>query len=117
MRLFRYGDNLSNKCQKFFPDIVPFSGWRMRATKELNAIGSIYTGIANGSIPTPDGSKAQISLPWDAASVLNANGTAYTKWEQMFGPLVDHSDNFTNTVGRQAGSAKVIKLIYYIGTL
>jgi len=81
--------NYSSVFKQLFPQINPYHAARLRATEELNFIGSRL-----------------VQVPYDNATyeLINyealetSNYTNFATWSQVFGPFEFYGDNFTSLV-------------------
>ena len=71
---------------QLFPDVVPYSRVRMRASDAANAIGKVASSDSKLSASAFNAKK------WFRPS----SGSKYDSWEQFYGPTQQRGDNFTN---------------------
>jgi hypothetical protein len=89
-----------------FPDLVPYGATRFRAHEAFNMIGQIASKVASRtSYPwdftdlTPLEGRLLYSLaggPFDYRADVDDNYTAFTSWEQKYGPHQFNGDEFSS---------------------
>ncbi|KAJ8120829.1 hypothetical protein ONZ43_g2563 [Nemania bipapillata] len=83
--------------QRFFPNIQPFAGSRMRAHYAADVMGSTDTGFWS-SLAMDDPYYAPLAAnEWVVTDRIDAaTGQPYNTWGEYFGPNTYNGDNFTN---------------------
>jgi hypothetical protein len=91
--------------KRFFPDIEPFGGSRLRASHPTNVMGEAITDYFN-QLPATDPDYAILStVEWVATTRIDAEmNSNFTSWSQFFGPVRSGDDLFTKTVRNLASS-------------
>lgn len=91
--------------KRFFPDIEPFGGSRLRASRSTNVMGEAITDYFN-QLPTTDPDYGIFStVEWVATTRIDAETNSnFTSWNQFFGPVLSGDDAFTTTVRSLANS-------------
>jgi hypothetical protein len=88
--------------KRFFPNIDPFDGSRMRAHPSANVMGETITDFWNSLNATDDGYFELAADEWVATDRINANTNQnFTSWAEFFGPHLYNGDYFTTTVSIQ----------------
>ncbi|KAI1149354.1 hypothetical protein F4825DRAFT_453523 [Nemania diffusa] len=84
--------------KRFFPDIEPFGGSRLRASRSTNVMGEAITDYFN-QLPTTDPDYGIFStVEWVATTRIDAETNSnFTSWNQFFGPVLSGDDAFTTT--------------------
>ncbi|KAI1756077.1 hypothetical protein F4782DRAFT_320022 [Xylaria castorea] len=84
--------------KRFFPDIEPFGGSRLRATHSTNVMGETVTDYFN-QLPATDPDQSVLStVEWVATTRVDADTNSdFTSWNQFFGPVSSSDDVFTKT--------------------
>ncbi|KAI1748140.1 hypothetical protein F4782DRAFT_384659 [Xylaria castorea] len=83
--------------QRFFPNIQPFAGSRMRAHYAANVMGSTVTNYWN-NLPVDDPDyDALLTNEWLATDRIDAaTGQYFHSWAEFYGPNNYNDDDFTN---------------------
>ncbi|KAK5229439.1 hypothetical protein LTR72_000970 [Exophiala xenobiotica] len=83
--------------KQLFPTLQIYSTGNLRATEELNVMGTYFT---NWSSHNTDDTAQYLgfveSAALDGTDYLNASGTNFGSWDDFYGPNTVHGDNFTN---------------------
>ncbi|KAI0451089.1 hypothetical protein F5B21DRAFT_528208 [Xylaria acuta] len=84
--------------KRFFPDIEPFGGSRLRATHATNVMGETITDYFS-QLPATDPDQSVLStVEWVATTRVDADTDSnFTSWNQFFGPVLTSDDGFTKT--------------------
>jgi hypothetical protein len=81
--------NYSSVFKQLFPQINPYHAARLRATEELNFIGSRLA-----QVPYDNATYELINYE----ALETSNYTNFASWSQVFGPFEFYGDNFTSLV-------------------
>lgn len=82
--------------KRFFPDIDPYGGSRLRATTPANVMGQTLTSVFQGLNSTDARYDQLVNSEWVATTKLNANtNVTFTSWPEFFGPTESNGDFFT----------------------
>jgi hypothetical protein len=85
--------------ERFFPNIAPFGGSRLRAQHAANIMGSTLTDYFQSLNSTNDDYSKLAADEWVATTRINADTHRnFTSWSEFFGPHTYNNDNFTTTV-------------------
>ena len=87
--------------QQLFPDLIPYSGIRLRGSDAADTLGQIASAI-----PVQNRNDYLLAeLPFDAQTLLQKpNGTNFTSWQQFYGPLQQHDDSFSHIASQRYSS-------------
>ncbi len=78
--------------QQLFPNIVPYSGVRMRGSDAANALGQIAS-----TSPQSDDPNDLTQSVFNAQKLLQQpHGPSFDSWQQLNGPLKQNNDSFSN---------------------
>ena len=100
---------------QLFPDIIPYSGIRFRASDATNEIGQIASANLTQSIDEiiPNG------FEFAYQDLLQTpNGLNYTSWQQLYGPVQQHGDLYSQLAAWRFGSPDYyssLSHLYYDG--
>ncbi|KAI1735463.1 hypothetical protein F4680DRAFT_469992 [Xylaria scruposa] len=84
--------------KRFFPDIEPFGGSRLRATRSTNVMGETITDYFNQLSATDPDKSVLTTVEWVATTRVDADTDSnFTSWSQFFGPVSSSDDVFTKT--------------------
>ncbi|KAI0185899.1 hypothetical protein EV127DRAFT_514936 [Xylaria flabelliformis] len=84
--------------KRFFPDIEPFGGSRMRATRSTSVMGETITDYFNHLAATDPDKSVLTTVEWVATTRVDAETDSnFTSWSQFFGPVSSSDDVFTKT--------------------
>ncbi|KAE8446731.1 hypothetical protein EG329_011636 [Mollisiaceae sp. DMI_Dod_QoI] len=84
--------------KRFFPNIDPFGGSRLRAHYAADVIGQTTTTYFQSLNSTSDGFIDLISSEWVATERIDANTSrTFDSWAEFFGPQEYNGDKFTTT--------------------
>lgn len=79
--------------QQLFPDIVPYSGVRMRDSAASNLLGEI---ASTSSVQNDINSELAVSV-FNIQTLATVPGDmSFDSWQQFYGPIHQHGDNFSN---------------------
>lgn len=82
--------------RRFFPNIEPFAGSRMRAQHPTDIIGKVFTEVV-----TPNSTYYSVLAAdeWVASPRINAEtNETFESWEEFYGPHAAGGDKFTTVV-------------------
>ncbi|CAJ2500447.1 Uu.00g033000.m01.CDS01 [Anthostomella pinea] len=100
-----------DRFKRFFPDIEPFAGSRLRAQDATNIMGQTLTTYFNQLSSTEPDSGILAADEWVATARLDAEtGSNFTSWDDLFGPLSDGGHLFTKTVSKPQRRIRVCVL-------
>jgi len=86
-----------NTFKRFFPNIDPYAGSRLRATSPANVMGQTLTSAFQDLSSTDDRYDQLVDSEWVATTRLNATtNQTFTSWPEFFGPSEIHGDYFTS---------------------
>jgi len=78
--------------QQLFPNVLPYSGVRMRGSDAANALGQIAS-----KIPPSDDTTDLTNSVFNAQTLLRGqDGPSFDSWQQFYGPLKQYNDLFSN---------------------
>ncbi|KAI0441351.1 hypothetical protein F4803DRAFT_552238 [Xylaria telfairii] len=84
--------------KRFFPNIEPFGGSRLRATRSTNIMGETITDYFNQLAATDPDHSVLSTVEWVATTRVDAETDSnFTSWSQFFGPILSSDDVFTKT--------------------
>ncbi|KAF8862096.1 hypothetical protein BDZ45DRAFT_224480 [Acephala macrosclerotiorum] len=84
--------------KRFFPNINPFQGSRLRAHPAADAMGTAITSYFETFNSTSSTYEDLITNEWVAITKINADtNQLFTSWAEEFGPHSFDGDNFTTT--------------------
>lgn len=78
--------------QLLFPNVIPYSGVRFRASDVVNALGEIGSSAA----VQRNTSSGLASSSLNVGNHLQPNGSDFKSWQQFYGPMQQHRDLFSN---------------------
>ncbi|KAF2836962.1 hypothetical protein M501DRAFT_978717 [Patellaria atrata CBS 101060] len=84
-----------------FPDLEPYGATRFRATESFDIIGqyfSAYSEEQNRTLVLDDTSLGIVSSVWNYKSDVDVKGQHFDSWEEKFGPVQNHGDNYTSII-------------------
>lgn len=82
--------------KRFFPNINPYGGSRLRATTPVNVMGQTLTSVFQNLSSTDDEYSLLVSSEWVSTTKLNANtNQTFASWPEFFGPSESNGDFFT----------------------
>ncbi len=85
--------------QRFFPNVEPFAGSRMRAHYAANVMGSTDTAFWDNLTMDDPYYDALAASEWVVTDRINAATNQYFhSWGEFYGPNNYNGDNFTNVV-------------------
>ncbi|KAF9889363.1 hypothetical protein FE257_007473 [Aspergillus nanangensis] len=99
-------DLLLDTFMQLFPDYVPFSAQRYRATEPFKLIGDTVNEIyssedAQDTIRTQTGYDLEELIDvrfWSYWDFVDVNGDTFESWDQYYGPHKYNEDEFTTTM-------------------
>ena len=100
---------------QLFPDIVPYSGIRFRASDAINEIGQIASANSTESIDEIIAGAFRFAYQ---DLLQTPNGLNYTSWQQLYGPVQQHGDLFSQLAAFRYGSPDYYSILshsYYDG--
>lgn len=86
--------------KRFFPNIDPFGGSRLRATTPANVMGQTLTAAFHNLTAANDTDTyfELVDSEWVATTRINANtNQTFASWPEFFGPSESNGDFFTTT--------------------
>ncbi|KAF7540203.1 hypothetical protein G7054_g1546 [Neopestalotiopsis clavispora] len=99
--------------QRFFPDIAPFSGSRLRAQHAADVMGRTLTAYFQSLASDIDLYSALIDDEWVATTRINVDTQRnFTSWDEFFGPHVYNNDDFTTTQQYNLSNPAFIKAAF-----
>ncbi|TVY84307.1 Peptidase S41 family protein [Lachnellula suecica] len=82
--------------KRFFPNVDPYGGSRLRATSPADILGQTLTNVFQGLNSTNDNYFQLVNSEWVATTKLNANtNQTFASWPEFFGPSESNGDYFT----------------------
>lgn len=91
---------------RFFPNIKPFAGSRMRAHDATDVMGNTMTQEYVRLNTSDEAYSILAANEWVATSRINADtGANFSSWAEFYGPHLYNRDSFTTTVGAHAQSS------------
>ncbi|KAI0434491.1 hypothetical protein F5Y09DRAFT_356753 [Xylaria sp. FL1042] len=83
--------------QRFFPNLQPYSGSRMRAHDAANVMGTTDTDFWDGLDVTDYYYNELAANEWVVTDRINAEtGQNFTSWTEFYGPNTYNGDSFSN---------------------
>ena len=87
---------------QLFPNIFPFGGSNVRANQFINVLGVASDAFTATQLQDPVNETVRQNLEanevWFSVADLKTDNTAFKDWADVYGPVVDQGDNFTNEV-------------------
>lgn len=82
---------------QLFPELAPYTGLRFRGSDAARTLTQIAS--SNSSAEAEDyGRKSLFISRFNKAQVIQqSDGTNFTSWQQLYGPLQQHDDLYSNT--------------------
>lgn len=82
--------------KRFFPNIKPYGGSRLRATTPVNVMGQTLTSVFQNLTAADDEYSLLVDSEWVSTTKLNANtNQTFATWPEFFGPSKSNGDFFT----------------------
>lgn len=102
--------------RQLFPNIYPYGAGTLRAHEGLDILGSFYTNFTSQLAKQQPDNFTALKLAnyydqYSAESNANGSGQLFQTWEELYGPVVTPTDNFTNLLRWNLNSTE-----YNLGT-
>ena len=90
--------------KQLFPTAIPYSGVRIRGSDAANAMGQIAS-----TSPVQNSADSQLASSFfnDQAFLQGPDGPSFSSWQQLYGPLQQHDDIFSNVASWQFSNASL----------
>ena len=83
----------------FFPNKEPYGGFRYRAHKNVNKLGTVFSDYFETLSPSDPGYPFVAVSVWTGTDYLKGSTNEnFTSWPEFFGPHPEHGDLFTTPV-------------------
>ncbi|OQU99701.1 hypothetical protein CLAIMM_05296 [Cladophialophora immunda] len=87
--------------KQLFPSVQPYLGAQLRAHEQVNILGTFITSLIQQAekqkpVNVEDLNNDGLFTLFDATSIDDDSGQPFQSWEQYFGPVQVHGDNFTH---------------------
>ncbi|KAH0613817.1 uncharacterized protein H6S33_005703 [Morchella sextelata] len=82
--------------KQFFPNVDPFIALNMRAHPAAKVFLEVVSDQINNSSLTEEERRDFRAIPFAYYYMDDINGTPYRNWEELYGPIENYGDTFTN---------------------
>lgn len=104
----------------FFPSALPNTLFRARASSDLKTLGNIVTNVINNSRSFDSFDAGDITVLGAAGELntevlLKADNSSWDSYDEYFGPLQSHGDNFTKNAQYNLDSRSIARSLgFYV---